>query len=169
MDRDRRWERTEKAYRALLGEGRTAESSREAIQYAYTHGETDEFVIPTVIVRDGKPVGPIKDNDAVLFFNFRADRARQLSYVFVDEEFTGFDRGEIERTHAPAQYDIKLNAIRLYAAGSQQHPGEYLQAGQNAAAHETEKYAHVTFFFNGGVEQPPGEGECLSLSEGGHL
>lgn len=167
MDRDRRWERTEKAYRALLGEGRTAESSSAAIQYAYSNGETDEFVIPTVITADGKPVGVIRDNDAVLFFNFRADRARQLSYVFVDEEFTGFDRGKKLNVHfaTMTQYDIKLKAPYAFAPQDLTNTlGEYLSklGKTQLRIAETEKYAHVTFFFNGGIEKPfPGEERIL--------
>jgi 2,3-bisphosphoglycerate-independent phosphoglycerate mutase len=167
MDRDRRWERTEKAYRALLGEGRTALSSSAAIQYAYANGETDEFVIPTVIVENGKPVGTVKDNDAVLFFNFRADRARQLSYVFVDEEFSGFDRGRKLNVHyaTMTQYDVKINAPYAFAPQDLSNTlGEYLSklGKTQLRIAETEKYAHVTFFFNGGVEQPfPGEERIL--------
>lgn len=167
MDRDKRWERTEKAYRALLGEGRTAASSSEAIQYAYDNGETDEFVIPTVIVEDGQPVAVVKDNDAVIFFNFRADRARQISYVLADDEFNGFDRGEKLKIHyaTMTQYDINLKAPFAFTPQDLTNTlGEYLSSLGKTQLRiaETEKYAHVTFFFNGGVEEPfPGESRIL--------
>lgn len=167
MDRDKRWDRTEKAYRALLGEGRTAESSSAAIQYAYSHGETDEFVIPTVIVEDGRPTAVVQDNDAVLFFNFRADRARQLSYVFTDDEFSGFDRGRKLNVHyaTMTQYDVNIKAPFAFAPQDLSNTlGEYLSklGKTQLRIAETEKYAHVTFFFNGGVEKPfPGEERIL--------
>lgn len=167
MDRDKRWDRTEKAYRALLGEGRTAASSSEAIQYAYDNGETDEFVIPTVITSEGKPTAVIKDNDAVLFFNFRADRARQLSYVFTDDNFSGFDRGPKPKVHyaTMTQYDVTIDAPFAFAPQDLSNTlGEYLSKMGKTQLRiaETEKYAHVTFFFNGGREEPfPGEDRIL--------
>ncbi|HHU62445.1 MAG: 2,3-bisphosphoglycerate-independent phosphoglycerate mutase [Bacillota bacterium] len=167
MDRDKRWERVSQAYNALLGEGRTAPSSATAISEAYEQGETDEFVIPTVIVQDGKAVGPIQDGDSVLFFNFRADRARELSWALVNDEFDGFDRGQkLDISYATmTQYDVELNAPFAFPPQDFKNTlGEYLGSLGKTQLRiaETEKYAHVTFFFNGGVEQPnPGEKRIL--------
>lgn len=167
MDRDKRWERVSQAYNALLGEGRSAENSELAITSAYDGGETDEFVIPTVIVKDGAAVGPIQDGDGVLFFNFRADRARELSWALVNEEFDGFDRGKkLDIAFATmTQYDIELNAPFAFEPQDFKNTlGEYLGSLGKTQLRiaETEKYAHVTFFFNGGVEKPnPGEERIL--------
>ncbi|MDK2927665.1 MAG: 2,3-bisphosphoglycerate-independent phosphoglycerate mutase [Bacillota bacterium] len=166
MDRDKRWERTALAYRALVaGEGETAPSAQAALQAAYARGETDEFVRPTVLVRpDGSPRGRIADGDTVIFFNFRPDRARQLSHALVDADFGGFDRGPAPpRVHfvCLTQYEETLPAPVAF-------PPEELHAtlGECLAERglrqlriaETEKYAHVTFFFSGGEEKPfPGE------------
>src|SRR5690554_4621394 len=94
MDRDKRWGRVEKAYLALTaGQGRFSDSSSAAITYAYENGETDEFVIPTVIVDENQqPTAKIENNDAVIYFNFRADRARELTWAFTNDEFDGFAR-----------------------------------------------------------------------------
>ncbi len=166
MDRDTRWERTEKAYLALLGQGRTAPDSATAIQNAYKNGETDEFVIPTVITENGVPVGTVETGDAVLFFNFRADRARQLTWVFTDDEFSGFERVKPDVFFATmTQYDVHVNAPYAFAPQDLRNTlGEYLAGLGKTQLRiaETEKYAHVTFFFNGGVEEPnPGEERIL--------
>ena len=96
MDRDKRWERVEKAYKAMVcGEGETSTSASEAIEESYKKGATDEFIVPTVIVKDNQPVGKISDGDSVIFFNFRPDRAREISRAIVDTEFTGFERAVI--------------------------------------------------------------------------
>ena len=114
MDRDRRWERVVQAYEALtLGKGRPASSSAEAIQNAYANGETDEFVIPTVIMENDQPVATIENEDAVIFFNFRADRARELSWAFLNDDFDGFPRvsGKLDLCFITmTQYDQQLNA-----------------------------------------------------------
>ena len=172
MDRDNRWERVELAYNALVkGEGKTAESGVEAIQASYDDGKTDEFVLPAVVVKDGKPVATIKDQDSVIFFNFRPDRAREITRVFCDDAFDGFDRGErIKTTYVCfTEYDVtipnKLIAFRKTEITNTL--GEFLASNNMTQARiaETEKYAHVTFFFNGGVEEPnKGEDRILVKS-----
>ncbi len=174
MDRDNRFERVEKAYAALVyGEGQTALSGEEAMQNSYDKGETDEFVLPTVVVENGKPVGKISANDSVIFFNFRPDRAREITRTLVFDDFDGFVRklGFFPLHYVcMTQYD-KTFGSRVHVA---YHPdslsntfGQYL--AQNGLTQlriaETEKYAHVTFFFNGGVEAPnPGEDRALIAS-----
>jgi 2,3-bisphosphoglycerate-independent phosphoglycerate mutase len=170
MDRDKRWERTELAYRAMVdGKGEAAASTLHALEVAYEHGETDEFVKPTIILTGkGKPVGTVKDDDAVIFFNFRPDRARQITRAFTDREFAGFDRG-LKPVYpyfvCMTQYDETINAP---VAFTPDHPkrtlGEILaDAGlTQLRIAETEKYAHVTFFFSGGEEKSfPGEERIL--------
>jgi 2,3-bisphosphoglycerate-independent phosphoglycerate mutase len=166
MDRDRRWERTALAYKALvLGEGKTAPSAAQAIKQAYEQGETDEFVRPTVLVQDnGDPVARVKDGDMIIFFNFRPDRARQLTRTFVDEDFSEFSRGpQPPAVHFVCftQYDETIKAPVAFAPQRLTNTlGEYLsrQGLTQLRIAETEKYAHVTFFFSGGEEQPfPGE------------
>ncbi|MFY9189603.1 MAG: 2,3-bisphosphoglycerate-independent phosphoglycerate mutase [bacterium] len=166
MDRDRRWERTALAYKALvLGEGKTAPSAAQAIKQAYEQGETDEFVRPTVLVQDnGDPVARVKDGDMIIFFNFRPDRARQLTRTFVDEDFSEFSRGpQPPAVHFVCfiQYDETIKAPVAFAPQRLTNTlGEYLsrQGLTQLRIAETEKYAHVTIFFSGGEEQPfPGE------------
>jgi 2,3-bisphosphoglycerate-independent phosphoglycerate mutase len=167
MDRDRRWERVQKGYNALLGQGRMASDSAAAIKEAYSQGETDEFVIPTVIAKDGRPVGPIQDGDSVLFFNFRADRAREMSWALVNDDFDGFDRGrKLDIAYATmTQYDAELHVPFAYEPQDLRNTlGAYLASLGKTQLRiaETEKYAHVTFFFNGGIEEPnPGEERIL--------
>lgn len=166
MDRDRRWERTALAYKALvLGEGKTAPSAAQAIKQAYEQGETDEFVRPTVLVQDnGDPVARVKDGDMIIFFNFRPDRARQLTRTFVDEDFSEFSHGpQPPAVHFVCftQYDETIKAPVAFAPQRLTNTlGEYLsrQGLTQLRIAETEKYAHVTIFFSGGEEQPfPGE------------
>jgi len=159
MDRDNRWERVEKAYLAMTaGIGETAQSAVEAVQQSYDKGETDEFVLPTVVQDDGKPVAKIGAGDGVIFFNFRGDRAREITKAFVNKDFDGFSREYLGVNYvAMTQYEEGLDVTVAF-------PPQDLQntLGQVLAAHqikqfrvaETEKYAHVTFFFNGGVEDP---------------
>ena len=169
MDRDKNWDRVEKAYNALTkGEGNHAEHAAEAIQASYDDGKTDEFMLPTVITENGTPVGTIKTGDSVIFFNFRPDRARQLTRAFCDEEFTGFDRGERVKTTFVCftDYDetIQNKLVAFKKESITNTFGEFLAAHnlKQARIAETEKYAHVTFFFNGGVEEPnPGEDRIL--------
>ena len=173
MDRDNRWDRVEKAYAALTrGEGDTAASATEGIQASYDDGKEDEFVEPFAVVKDGKPVAAIQDNDSVIFFNFRPDRARQLTRAFVDPDFTGFERrnGYFPLTFVcMAQYDAQMpNVLVAFPPEELKMTfGEYLSKNGKTQLRlaETQKYAHVTFFFNGGVEEPnKGEDRILVKS-----
>lgn len=166
MDRDKRWDRTQRAYDALVyGRGRHVHDPVKAIADAYDQGETDEFVQPCVVVgEDGKPVGLIEDGDAVVFFNFRADRARQLTHALASKGFDKFDRGEnpprIEIvTMTP--YDEELPLEAAFPPQSMENIlADVLVANGRTSFRtaETEKYPHVTYFFNGGKEEaPPGE------------
>ncbi|MDW7731076.1 MAG: 2,3-bisphosphoglycerate-independent phosphoglycerate mutase [Methanolobus sp.] len=169
MDRDKRWQRTELAYDALtLGEGLIAGDPVTAIKMAYDRGENDEFVKPTVIVdEEGNPVATVKDGDSLIFFNFRPDRARQLTYAFVNKDFDGFERkAEPDVFYVcMTEYDEELDVPIAFPAESIKDTlGEVLSKAnlKQLRIAETEKYAHVTFFFNGGEEkQNPGEERCL--------
>lgn len=162
MDRDKRWERVEKAYAAMVyGEGEEADSALQAIENSYARDITDEFAIPTVIKADGKPVATIKAGDPVLFFNFRPDRAREITRAFVDPEFTGFERrtGYLKAFFvAMTQYDETLDVPLLFPPEDRMKNilAEVLanNGKKQLRIAETEKYAHVTFFFNGGEEKP---------------
>ena len=151
----------------MLGQGPTAPSSAAAIQEAYAQGETDEFVVPRVIVENGKPVGTIQDGDSVLFFNFRADRAREITWAMTNDDFQGFDRGKkLDIFYATmTQYDAELDLPFAFSPQDLKNTlGQYLSSLGKTQLRiaETEKYAHVTFFFNGGVETPyPGEERIL--------
>jgi 2,3-bisphosphoglycerate-independent phosphoglycerate mutase len=170
MDRDRRWERTEKAYRAMVaGEGRRAGSAREAVEVAYGRGESDEFVEPTVLVGEGgDPAALIRNGDVVVFFNFRPDRARQLTRAFIVPSFDGFPRpgGYLApRFVTMTKYDATFPAPAVFAPEDIRDTlGEVVsKAGlRQLRIAETEKYAHVTYFFSGGQETPfPGEDRVL--------
>lgn len=155
MDRDKRWDRTEKAYRAVaLGEGNTAEDAQSCLAQSYSADVSDEFVVPTVIHKH-----PVQDGDSVIFFNFRPDRARQLTSAFVMPDFDGFKR--------PKKLDVYFATMTRYEDDLPTHVvydkeripdtlGEVLaKAGKTQLRiAETEKYAHVTYFFNGGEETP---------------
>lgn len=161
MDRDNRWDRVELAYNAMVkGEGVTCDCAVQAVQNSYDDDKTDEFVMPTVITKDGVPVATVKDNDSVIFFNFRPDRAREITRVFCDDAFTGFDRGErIKTTYVCfTEYDVTIGnkLVAFHKTEITNTFGEFLAANNLTQARiaETEKYAHVTFFFNGGVEEP---------------
>lgn len=163
MDRDRRWERVEKAYRCLVyGEGLRADSAEEAVRKGYDRGENDEFIMPTVV--DDK--GMVDDGDSIIFFNFRPDRAREITRAFVDKDFQEFATKPI-RVHytCMTQYDATLNAPVAYPAENLIDTlGEVVsRAGlKQLRIAETEKYAHVTYFFNGGKEEVnPGEDRVL--------
>lgn len=165
MDRDNRWDRVEKAYNALTkGEGVQAECAVCAVKDSYANDVTDEFVVPTVVVKDGQPVGRIQDGDSVIFFNFRPDRAREITRAFCDDDFTGFDREKkLDLTYVCfTDYDetIQNKLVAFHKVSISNTFGEFLAANnmKQARIAETEKYAHVTFFFNGGVEEP-NEGE----------
>ena len=161
MDRDNNYDRVKTAYDALTkGEGATAVSGPAGIQASYDKDETDEFVKPTVIVKDGKPVGTIADKDSVVFFNFRPDRAREITRAFCDDDFKGFDRAKrLDLTFVCfSDYDptIANKEVAFHKVAVTNTFGEWLAANNMTQARiaETEKYAHVTFFFNGGVEEP---------------
>ena len=165
MDRDNRWDRVEKAYRALtLGEGVEGTDPVQAIRDSYAQGVNDEFVLPTVMMENGKPVATIQDKDSVIFFNFRPDRAREITRAFCADEFDGFDRGARKDVTYVCftEYDVTIpnKIVAFHKIALTNTFGEYLAANGKTQARiaETEKYAHVTFFFNGGVEEP-NEGE----------
>ena len=161
MDRDNRWERIEKAYNMLTkGEGILEADPVEAMQHSYDNGITDEFIEPTVITENGKPVAVIKNNDSVIFFDFRPDRAREITKTFCLDSFDGFERGERIKTYYVCftEYDATIpnKQIVFKEEKIENTLGEYLgKCGlRQARIAETEKYAHVTFFFNGGEEAP---------------
>jgi 2,3-bisphosphoglycerate-independent phosphoglycerate mutase len=168
MDRDKRWDRVEKAYLCLTeGAGKVAESPLEAIRNSYSENVTDEFVLPTVI-RSAVPEGLIRDGDGVIFFNFRADRARELTRALIDADFKEFTRKRrlnLSTYTTMTQYDETFDVPVAYP------PRELRKIiGEVASGHglkqlriaETEKYAHVTYFFNGGEEKEfPGEQRIL--------
>ncbi len=165
MDRDNRWDRVEKAYLALTkGEGVKAQDPVAAMQASYDDNKTDEFVMPTVIEKDGAPTAVVKDQDSVIFFNFRPDRAREISRVFCCDDFDGFDRGTRKQVKYVCftEYDVTIpnKEIAFKKVELDNTFGQFLAANGKTQARiaETEKYAHVTFFFNGGVEEP-NEGE----------
>jgi 2,3-bisphosphoglycerate-independent phosphoglycerate mutase len=161
MDRDKRWERVERAYRAIVcGESEvTATSATEAIEAAYARGETDEFIAPTVITRQGEPVATVNDGDSLFFFNFRADRVRQLSYALMDERFSGFERCRAPKVRYASLMPVADDLPYPYAftLPSLDNPlSEVLAAAGKTQYHtaETEKYPHVTYFFNAAREEP---------------
>ncbi len=160
MDRDNRWERVEEAYNAIVNaQGAKATNAVEAMQASYDADKLDEFVAPTVITKDGSPVGKIEEGDSVIFFNFRPDRAREMTRAIVDHEFTGFERPLVKTNFVTfTQYDVTIpnKEVAFTPTKLTNTLGEYLAAQGKTQLRiaETEKYAHVTFFFNGGVEDP---------------
>ena len=169
MDRDNAWDRVEKAYNAMvLGEGVTETDPVEAIKKSYANGVTDEFILPTVIDKDGM----IQEGDSVIMFNFRPDRARQITRAFVDSEFDGFERknGFLNLNFVcMAQYDAQMPNVSVAYPPEQLTMtfGEYVSklGMTQLRIAETQKYAHVTFFFNGGEErQFEGEDRILIKS-----
>ena len=172
MDRDNRWDRVELAYNALTtGEGVKGTDAPAAVQASYDNDKTDEFVLPTVIEKDGQPTGVISDKDSVVFFNFRPDRAREITRAFCDDDFQGFERKARPQVTFVCftDYDDTIQNKQVAFHKVQLHNtfGEYLAAHNMTQARiaETEKYAHVTFFFNGGVEEPnKGEDRILVKS-----
>ena len=170
MDRDNRWDRVELAYKSLVtGEGVTAEDPIQAMQDSYDKEVFDEFVLPTVITENGKPVSLVKENDSVIFFNFRPDRAREITRAFCCDDFDGFARpnGRIPLTYVCFKdYDetIPNKLVAFKKEEIKNTFGEYLASLglKQLRLAETEKYAHVTFFFNGGIEEP-NEGESRIL------
>jgi 2,3-bisphosphoglycerate-independent phosphoglycerate mutase len=163
MDRDNRWERVQKAYDALvLGEGIRKYSALDAVQQSYEHEKTDEFILPTVILnqKTNKHVAMIKDNDAVIFCNFRSDRAREITRAMTDPEFIGFRRRRVPKLSSfvcLTTYDETFDLPVAFGSVRLTHIlGEVLSNSEirQLRIAETEKYAHVTFFFNGGEEPP---------------
>lgn len=169
MDRDKNWDRVKLAYDAMTkGEGLTAACGICAIQQSYDREETDEFVKPTLALENGKPVATVQDGDSIIFFNFRPDRAREISRAFCDDDFQGFDRGPRRDVTFVcfSDYDptIPNKTVAFEKQSVDNTFGQWLAANhlKQARIAETEKYAHVTFFFNGGVEEPnPGEDRVL--------
>ena len=161
MDTDNRWDRVEAAYKMLtLGDGVKADSAEAAITASYADDKTDEFVLPTVIEENGAPVATIKDKDSIVFFNFRPDRAREITRTFCADDFTGFDRGPRKDVKYVcfSEYDVTIpnKTVAFKKVELENTFGQFLAACGKTQARiaETEKYAHVTFFFNGGVEEP---------------
>lgn len=163
MDRKRAWDRTEKAYNALvLGQGQTADSPIEAVNQAYNRGESDEYIVPTVITQVGKPLATIKDGDSIVFFNLRSDRARQLTKAFVQKDFEHRKDGSFSR--AKILKDLSFVALTDFGPDLEgvltAYPGidladtlvMVLKDLRQLYIAETEKFAHVTYFFNGGYD-----------------
>lgn len=169
MDRDNRWERVEKGYRAMVeGVGERFPTADAAITASYAAGVTDEFMVPAVIVDGQSPVATIHDGDGVIFFNFRADRAREITRALALDDFTGFDRPRHPRLSSyvcMTEYDATFGLAIAFAPEELTNilGGVVADRGlRQLRIAETEKYAHVTFFFNGGVEEPfPGEERVL--------
>lgn len=170
MDRDNRWQRVERAYKALTeGVGNHCTCPVEGIQASYDAEVTDEFIEPIVVTEaDGTPVATVKEGDSVIFFNFRPDRAREITRAFLDDDFAGFEREQIKDLTYICFTDYDPTIPHYEVAFHKQHLnntfGEYLASlgKKQLRLAETEKYAHVTFFFNGGVEPPnPGEDRIL--------
>ena len=161
MDRDNRWDRVELAYNAMVkGEGIKADCAVSAVEQSYADGKNDEFVVPVVVEEDGAPTAKIQDKDSVIFFNFRPDRAREISRAFCCDDFSGFARGKrLDTTYVCfTDYDetIPNKEVAFHKVEITNTFGQFLAANGKTQARiaETEKYAHVTFFFNGGVEEP---------------
>lgn len=160
MDRNKQWDRIELSYNALVkGEGEKFKDPLEAIKMSYLSGVTDEFIKPLLIENESGQISTIKDNDAVIFFNFRPDRARQITRAFVDEEFNDFNRQKVNvKFVCMTMYDKTIENVEIafkphYVKNTL---GEYLSSMgyKQLRAAETEKYAHVTYFFNGEIEEP---------------
>ena len=172
MDRDNRWDRVEAAYNAVAkGEGKRVANAVEAVAASYAEEVTDEFVVPTVVEKDGKPVATVNDKDTIIFFNFRPDRAREITRAFCADDFEGFDRGaRKDITYVCfTEYDVTIpnKIVAFHKVELKNTFGQFLADNGKTQARiaETEKYAHVTFFFNGGVEEPnKGEDRILVKS-----
>lgn len=162
MDRDNRWERVEKAYDALtIGSGVKTDDAVKAVKESYENGVTDEFVIPVNVCENGEPIGLIKEGDSIVFYDFRPDRAREITRAFSEKEFSGFERktGFLNPYYVCfTRYDATFTNVRIAfkPVTLDNTLGEYLskKGYTQLRIAETEKYAHVTFFFNGGVEAP---------------
>jgi 2,3-bisphosphoglycerate-independent phosphoglycerate mutase len=160
MDRDQRWDRTELAYRAIvLGEGTPVFDPLDAIRKAYESGKTDEFMLPVVVTENGKPVAPMTDGDAVICFNYRSDRMRQIVRALIDPSFDGFDVSRRPKVSVTTltNYDKTFNVPVAFAPTSMARILAEVLSSRGLdmlKTAETEKYPHVTYFFNGGVEAP---------------
>lgn len=162
MDRDNRWERVEKAWRALaLSEGENFDNPIQAIQSSYDNNITDEFILPKIITENGKPISKIEDNDSIIFFNFRSDRAREISRCFITQDFNEFQVKRFNNLQyvSMTEYDINFESLLQVAFRNEKLKNILGKVFEDNKIHqlrlaETEKYAHVTFFFNGGVEKP---------------
>ena len=172
MDRDKRWDRTQKWYDAAVrGVGAEGGDPLEVIKQSYDRDVTDEFIVPTVIVRDGKPVAPMRDGDAVICFNFRADRMRQIVRSLTLSDFDGFDVSDRPKLDVVTMtsYDRTFDVPVAFPPQSMANIVAEVISGAGMAMYktaETEKYAHVTYFFNGGIEAPfPREDRCLVPSQ----
>lgn len=174
MDRKKNWENIERTYNMLtLGEGVVAESSEDAITKAYNQGLTDEFILPSVIMADGKPRATIDDNDSVIFFNLRSDRARELTKAFVQEGFEEMNPGSFKRKKTPqnirfvAMTDFGPDLPGIFTAYPSRDVVNSLPFVIDGLPQlylaEAEKYAHVTFFFNGGWEGPVAGEERIKI------
>jgi len=168
MDRDKRWDRVARAYAALVfSSGLRAPDALAAVEAGYARGETDEFIQPTVIVDGDEPVGQVRDGDSVVFFNFRADRARQITRALTDPDFADFPRPKPPRIEFVGFTEYKREFGLPAAFPPQEVTGILADAWAGAGVTnlrlaETEKYAHVTYFFNGGIEKAyPGEERIL--------
>jgi 2,3-bisphosphoglycerate-independent phosphoglycerate mutase len=172
MDRDKRWDRTEKFYRAAVdGVAPAVRDPIETIKAAYESGVTDEFIPPVTVVDDAGPVAPMRDGDAVICFNYRSDRMRQIVRALTLPDFDGFDVSKRPALHVVTmtQYDQTFDLPVAFAPQSMARIVAEVVSGQGMTMFrtaETEKYAHVTYFFNGGVEPPyPGEERLLVQSQ----
>ena len=162
MDRDNRWERVIKAYNAMItGESETFVDPIEAIKKSYENNITDEFIIPKTRVKNNAPVALIESNDSLIFFNFRADRAREITRTMIFDDFKEFDTRKLENLYyvTMTEYDIRFKEkvhVAFYAQKMNKLLGEVIANNglSQVRIAETEKYAHVTFFFNGGMEEP---------------
>jgi 2,3-bisphosphoglycerate-independent phosphoglycerate mutase len=160
MDRDKRWDRTELAYRAIvLGEGTRVTDPLVAIRQAYSSDKTDEFILPVVVTENGKPVAPMRDGDAVICFNYRSDRMRQIVRALIDPEFDGFDVSRRPKVSVTTltNYDKTFPVPVAFEPTSMSRILAEVLSSRGLSmlkTAETEKYPHVTYFFNGGVEQP---------------
>ena len=160
MDRDRRWDRTELAYRAIvLGEGTQVTDPLDAIRQAYDSGKTDEFMLPVVVTENGKPVAPMRDGDAIICFNYRSDRMRQIVRALVDPAFDGFDVSRRPKVTVTTltNYDKNFKVPIAFEPTSMARILAQVLSSRGLdmlKTAETEKYPHVTYFFNGGVEEP---------------
>lgn len=160
MDRNRQWDRVELAYNAIIkGLGEKFKDPVEAIRTSYLNGVTDEFIKPLLIEKENGELGTVKDNDAIIFFNFRPDRAREITRAFVDEDFPYFERKKVNVKYVcMTLYDRTIENVEIAYKPNfvQKTLGEYLSSLdiKQLRAAETEKYAHVTYFFNGEIEEP---------------